>query len=110
ALPPACAAVTPGLRTATVAPLYRATRARLAAAGASLGAAQAVTLAFGPHRYDVTVSAVGAAGTADVWLVDCPVLYDRDGLYGDAHGDFGDNHLRFTVLCRAALAAAPAIL
>jgi starch synthase len=110
ALPPACAAVTPGMRTATVAPLYRATRARLAQAGASLGAPQAVTVAFGPHRYDVTVASIGAAGSHGVWLVDCPVLYDRDGLYGDVHGEFGDNHLRFSVLCRAALAAAPAIL
>jgi starch synthase len=110
ALPPACAAATPGMRTATVAPLYRSTRARLAQAGATLGATQAYSLPFGPHRYEVTVSAIGAPGTHAVWMVDCPVLFDRDGLYGDAHGDFGDNHLRFAVLCRAALAAAPAIL
>ncbi len=39
------------------------------------------------------------------WLVDSPV-YDRDGLYGDRFGSFGDNHLRFTLLCHAALQAA----
>ena len=110
ALPPACAAVTPGMRTATIAPLYRVTRARLAQSGAELASPLAFSLAFGPHRYEVTVAAIGAPGTHAVWMVDCPVLYDRDGLYGDAHGDFGDNHLRFAVLCRAALAAAPAIL
>ena len=110
ALPPACAAVTPGMRTATIAPLYRTTRARLAHAGAALGAPLHVSIPFGPHRYEASVAAIGAPGTHAVWLVDCPVLYDRDGLYGDAHGDFGDNHLRFAVLCRAALAAAPAIL
>lgn len=38
------------------------------------------------------------------WLVEHP-MFDRDGLYGDVHGTFGDNHLRFTVLCRAALEA-----
>ncbi len=111
ALPPACAAVTPGLVTATVAPLYRAARTRLAQAGATLGRGHAVTVVVGPHRFDVTVAPVGAAGTHRVWLVDCPPLYDRDGLYSDAAGhDFADNHVRFAVLCRAALATAPAIL
>ncbi len=33
-------------------------------------------------------------------------MYDRQGLYGDERGTFGDNHLRFSVLCRAALEAA----
>ncbi len=32
-------------------------------------------------------------------------LYDRDGLYGDHNGSFGDNHLRFALLCQAALHA-----
>ncbi|HHO54100.1 MAG TPA: glycogen synthase [Deltaproteobacteria bacterium] len=32
--------------------------------------------------------------------------FDRDGLYGDLHGTFGDNHMRFALLCQAALAAA----
>lgn len=110
-LPPACASVTPGLRSATVAPLYRASRARLARSGATLGPPVTVSLAFGPHRFAVTVAPVGKPEAHGVWLVDCPALYDRDGLYGDAAGnDFADNHVRFAVLCRAALAAAPAIL
>jgi starch synthase len=37
------------------------------------------------------------------YLVDCPPLFDRDGLYGDASGDYPDNHIRFAVFCRAAL-------
>lgn len=112
ALPPACAAVTPGLRSATVAPLYRAARARLAQAGATLGHGHPCTISFGPHRFDVTVSSVGdGGGRHAVWLVDCPALYDRDGLYVDGTGhDHADNHVRFAVLCRAALAAAPTIL
>jgi starch synthase len=32
--------------------------------------------------------------------------YRRGGLYGDANGSFGDNHLRYAALCRAALEAA----
>lgn len=30
-------------------------------------------------------------------------VYDRDGLYGDDRGAFGDNHFRFALLCRGAL-------
>ncbi|MGH9613438.1 MAG: glycogen synthase GlgA [Bryobacteraceae bacterium] len=37
------------------------------------------------------------------FFVDCPPLFDRDGLYGDADGDFPDNHIRFAVFCRATL-------
>ena len=40
------------------------------------------------------------------YFVDCPALYDRDGIYADHKGDFGDNHYRFAVLCLAALGVA----
>jgi len=36
-------------------------------------------------------------------LVDAPALFDRDGLYGDASGDYPDNAWRFAVFSRAAL-------
>jgi starch synthase len=36
-------------------------------------------------------------------LVDAPGLFDRDGLYGDATGDYPDNAWRFAVFSRAAL-------
>src|SRR6185437_10069005 len=36
-------------------------------------------------------------------LIDAPALYDRDGLYGDARGEYGDNAFRFALLGRAAL-------
>jgi starch synthase len=38
-----------------------------------------------------------------VVLVDVPELFDRDGLYGTAHGDYADNPWRFAVFSRAAL-------
>ena len=38
-------------------------------------------------------------------LIDHAPAYDRDGLYGDANGDFEDNAWRFGLLCRAALEA-----
>ncbi len=30
-------------------------------------------------------------------------MYERDGIYGDRNGSFGDNHIRFGLLCRAAI-------
>ncbi len=39
-------------------------------------------------------------------FLDLPELYERDGLYGDAAGDFPDNDLRFALLSRAAFEVA----
>ncbi len=39
-----------------------------------------------------------------VYLLEHDTLYDRDGIYGDAWGAFGDNGLRYALLSRAALA------
>jgi len=41
-----------------------------------------------------------------VYLVDHKPSFDRDGLYGDARGDFADNARRFALLGSAALALA----
>ncbi|XXV07647.1 glycogen/starch synthase [Sorangium sp. So ce1335] len=38
-----------------------------------------------------------------VYLLEHDVLYDRDGIYGDAHGEFGDNLARYALLSRGAL-------
>jgi starch synthase len=40
------------------------------------------------------------------YFIECPALYDRDGIYGSRSGDFPDNHLRFAVLSMAALGVA----
>ncbi|XXY86015.1 glycogen synthase [Sorangium sp. So ce296] len=37
------------------------------------------------------------------YLLEHDVLYDRDGIYGDAHGEFGDNLARYALLSRGAL-------
>src|SRR5262245_46163472 len=37
------------------------------------------------------------------WLVDCPDLFDRQGLYGVDTTDYPDNALRFAMLVRATL-------
>jgi len=42
-----------------------------------------------------------------LYLVEHDGLFDRDGIYGNEAGEFPDNLLRYTVLCRAALELCP---
>ena len=59
-----------------------------------------------PTGLDESWAAVWEAKLAQdvpVYLIEHDVLYDRDGIYGDAHGDFGDNARRFAFLSRAGL-------
>ena len=64
---------------------------------------QPVDVPLGDHKYPVTFIEQRLADGVTAVLVDAPALYDRDGLYGDVHGEFGDNAFRFAVLCRGAL-------
>jgi len=59
---------------------------------------------LGPARYDCSIYL--APQEFPVYLVDCPSLYDRPGLYGEAGVDYPDNDVRFAVLARAALGVA----
>ncbi len=59
---------------------------------------------FGPDSYPVSI--YQAQAEFPVYLVDCPPLYDRKGLYGESGLDYPDNHIRFAVFCRAALGVA----
>ena len=38
-----------------------------------------------------------------VYLLEHNQFFDREGLYSDRYGDFGDNTIRFALLCKAAL-------
>jgi starch synthase len=58
---------------------------------------------FGLHAYPVHFVEQEVEDGVHAVLVDSPPLYDRDGLYGDVHGEYGDNAFRFAVLCRGAL-------
>jgi len=44
-----------------------------------------------------------------VYFVEHDGFFDRDRIYGDEHGDYRDNPLRFAFYCRAALAWLPRI-
>jgi len=90
-----------GLDVAVVSPMYRATAAKLPALGEPL--ARVVTV--GAYRQRVLLRALRRAGHATHWFVDAPELYDREGIYGPGGGrDYADNHVRFAVLCAAAVA------
>src|SRR5258708_38122281 len=58
---------------------------------------------FGLQRYPVRFVEQRVADGVNAVLIDAPALYDRDGFYGDAKGEYGDNAFRFAVLCRGAL-------
>jgi starch synthase len=94
ALPLALAAL--GHRVTIVLPLYRGTRT-----DGSHG--EPGTVPFGLHNYPVRFIEQRVADGVTAVLIDAPSLYDREGLYGDRHGEYGDNAFRFAVLSRGAL-------
>ena len=56
-----------------------------------------------PSRgYDTSVW-LATAGGVPYFLIDCPPLYGRPGLYTEDGLDYPDNHVRFAVFSRAAL-------
>jgi len=64
----------------------------------------ALPIYLGPARFDTAI--YRAPEAYPLYLVDCPPLYDRKGLYGESGLDYPDNHIRFAVLARAALGVA----
>ena len=93
ALPPALARL--GWDVTVALPKYRGVT------GGSLVEQFPVTV--GGFTRDVAFAEAPLAGGARAWLVDCPDLFDRDGLYGADGTDYPDNALRFAMLVRAAL-------
>jgi starch synthase len=60
---------------------------------------------LGGGHYECTVLRQDRRGTP-YYFIDHAGLYGRDGIYGDRYGEFGDNHIRYAVLCGAALGVA----
>lgn len=99
-----------GLDVAMLLPLYRGVAERLAAAGIALAPGVPVELSLGLHALSGAIR-IAEVGRVRYGFFDCPPLYDRAGLYGPhATGEFGDNHVRFAALGKAALAAGDALL
>ncbi len=59
---------------------------------------------LGPAGFDVSI--YQAPAEFPLYLVECPSLFDRPGLYGEAGVDYPDNDIRFAVFARAALGVA----
>jgi len=60
-------------------------------------------LAIGGYMREVGFFEADLPNGARALLIDCPDLYDRDGLYGADGRDYPDNARRFAMLVRAAL-------
>jgi starch synthase len=54
-----------------------------------------------PRRFDTSVYLIERE--TPFYFLDCPLLFDRPGLYGEEGEDYPDNHIRFAVLSAAAL-------
>jgi starch synthase len=108
---PAAQADSHGVAAAVLVPLYRGVPDRLAAAGVTLDPGTALRLEVGVHQLDAAIR-IASVGRVRYGFLDCPALYDRDGgLYGPhGAGEFGDNHVRFAALGKAALAAGDLLL
>ncbi|MGB9458427.1 MAG: glycogen synthase GlgA [Bryobacteraceae bacterium] len=59
---------------------------------------------LGPAGFDIAI--YQAPAEYPLYLVECPRLFCRPGLYGEAGVDYPDNHVRFAVFARAALGVA----
>ena len=94
-LPSALAAY--GDQVAVVLPRYR----RISLDGAAK-VYDNLTLSFAGRGHRTDIFAMHVRGVP-YYFVDCPPLFDRDGLYDSGGWGFWDNHVRFAVLSRAAV-------
>jgi starch synthase len=83
-----------GHRVTLVVPRYR---------GVTAGKIDQTILSVGGHAQPVGFAKHAIEKGLDAVLVDVPELFDREGLYGTADGDYADNAWRFAVFSRAAL-------
>jgi starch synthase len=96
-----------GQPTAVLLPLYRSVRSN-APDLERVGPPFAVTL--GDRSEQAWLYRIPrAADTPDVYLIEHPEFFDRDGIYGADGADYPDNARRFAFFCLAALTALPQI-
>ena len=84
-------------------PLYARVREQMA--GELNYAARSITIPFQHYNRFAGIVDGGKRSGVQYYFVDCPEMFDRDGLYGTAAGDYADNAERFAVYCRAVLEA-----
>lgn len=105
ALPPALSAQ--GHRVTIFLPYYRAVAKQISDPPVVI---PSLTIPFPSYNRFVRIldggkTSVNRTGTVQLYLVDCPEMFDRDGFYGTQSGDYPDNAERFGLYCRAVLEA-----
>lgn len=93
------------VRSLAMLPLYRSARN---AAGPLLEAAPALRVRLGGVTEEARLLQQREVrpGTR-VYFIEADRYFDRERLYGDSHGDYPDNHLRYAFFTLAALEALP---
>lgn len=82
-------------------PLYAAVRPHLA--GEVKYAIRSITIPFPHGNRFVGVVEGGVRDGVKFYFIDCPEMFDRQGLYGSNGDSYGDNAERFGLFCRAVL-------
>jgi starch synthase len=104
ALPPALSAQ--GHRVTIFLPYYRATALAVAKQIPNPAVViPSLTIPFPSYNRFVRILDGGKTGTVQLYFVDCPEMFDRDGFYGTPSGDYPDNAERFGLYCRAVIEA-----
>jgi starch synthase len=103
ALPPELVKL--GHKVSVFLPLYKTVRPFLPAE--LKYAVRSVTIPFVSYNRFAGIVDGGLRDGVQYYFVDCPEMFDRDGLYGPKTGvgDFWDNSERFGLFCRAVLEA-----
>jgi starch synthase len=84
-------------------PLYASVRTHIE--GQWKYAAQSITIPFQSYNRFAGIVDGGIRNGVQYYFVDCPDLFDRQGLYGTREGDYQDNWERFGLYNRAVLEA-----
>jgi starch synthase len=85
-------------------PLYAGAKAHIE--GQWKYAVQSITIPFEWYNRFVGIVDGGKRNGVQYYFIDCPDLFDRQGLYGTRDGDYPNNWERFGLYCRAVLEAA----
>lgn len=101
-LPPALAKL--GHQVSVFVPRYRQTKLE-----GPVKIIPSITVPFDDRYRFCSILDGGVRDGVQIYFIDYPPFFDREGLYGTAIGDYPDNAERFALLCRAILEATKAL-
>lgn len=110
ALPVAIARL--GHRVTVFLPFYQSIANRLEEQGDTYGlpvAIPSLTIPFAGYNRFVRLLNAGERHGVQTYFVDCPEMFDRDGLYGTSTATYPDNAERFSLYCRAVIEASKVV-